>query len=139
MPLRITCSSEEGTEPRLQGCRGSQGSSLRGRVALGAEAHRGDAASDSEDWRTSPCRLHASPAGVASVDGAPFDIELLKGDGDVTMAYETVRASTGMDLARKLAGFHAQRAVDAICRVAPDSEARDALISICYIVLSRNK
>ena len=60
-------------------------------------------------------------------------------DGDVTMAYETVRASTGMDLARKLAGFHAQRAVDAICRVAPDSEARDALISICYIVLSRNK
>ena len=62
-----------------------------------------------------------------------------KGDGDVTMAYETVRASTGMDLARKLAGFHAQRAVDAICRVAPDSEARDALISICYIVLSRNK
>ena len=44
-----------------------------------------------------------------------------------------------MDLALKLAGFHAQRAVDAICRVAPDSEARDALISICYIVLSRNK
>ena len=44
------------------------------------------------------------------------------GDGDVTMAYETVRASTGMDLARQIAGFHAQRAVDAICRVAPDSE-----------------
>ena len=50
-----------------------------------------------------------------------------KGDGDVTMAYETVRASTGMDLARKLAGFHAQRAVDAICRVAPDSEARGSI------------
>ena len=62
-----------------------------------------------------------------------------KGQGDVSTAYETVRASQGMDLALKLAGFHAQRAVDAICRVAPDSEARDALISICYIVLSRNK
>ena len=53
-----------------------------------------------------------------------------KGDGDVTMAYETVRASTGMDLARKLAGFHAQRAVDAICRVAPDSEARRAHLDL---------
>ncbi|KAH8085609.1 hypothetical protein JL720_7598 [Aureococcus anophagefferens] len=62
-----------------------------------------------------------------------------KGDGDVTRAYETVRASRGLELSRKLAHFHAQRAVDAICRVAPDSEARDALISVCYIVLSRNK
>merc|ERR1719482_2610649 len=47
-----------------------------------------------------------------------------KGDGDVTRAYETVRASRGLELSRKLAHFHAQRAVDAICRVAPDSEAR---------------
>ena len=62
-----------------------------------------------------------------------------KGDGDVTTAYNAVRASKGLDLARKLAQFHAQRAVDAICRAAPDSEARDALISICYLVLSRDK
>ena len=44
-----------------------------------------------------------------------------------------------VELTRKLAAFHAQKAVDAICRVAPDSEARDALISICYVVLSRSK
>ena len=50
-----------------------------------------------------------------------------------------MRASRGLELSRKLAHFHAQRAVDAICRVAPDSEARDALISVCYIALSRNK
>ena len=62
-----------------------------------------------------------------------------KGDGDVGYAYNAVRKSRGLELTRQLAYFHAQKAVDAICRVAPDSEARDALISICYVVLSRSK
>jgi len=62
-----------------------------------------------------------------------------KGDGDVGFAYNAVRESRGLELTRRLAAFHAQKAVDAICRVAPDSEARDALISICYVVLSRSK
>mmetsp|Transcript_25681 Transcript_25681/g.77124 ORF Transcript_25681/g.77124 Transcript_25681/m.77124 type:complete len:489 (-) Transcript_25681:67-1533(-) len=62
-----------------------------------------------------------------------------KGAGDVQAAYSLVRRSRGMALAMKLAGFHAQRAVDAVCRAAPHSDARDALISICYLVLSRDK
>lgn len=62
-----------------------------------------------------------------------------KGDGDVAAALAAVKASRGIELARKLAQFHAQRAVDAICRVAPDGEARDALISVAYVVLSREK
>lgn len=61
-----------------------------------------------------------------------------KGEGDVTRAYNLVRSSNGLDLATKLAQFHAQKAVDAICKVAPPTPARDALVSLCYIVLSRS-
>ena len=62
-----------------------------------------------------------------------------KGDGDVQLAYKLVRESQGLDLARKLARFHAQCAVDAVCRAAPHSEARDALISVAYLALTRSK
>lgn len=62
-----------------------------------------------------------------------------KGKGDVTRAYTLVRQSSGIQLAAKLAHFHAQRAVDAICKAAPPSPARDALVSLCYLVLTRKK
>ncbi|KAJ1449917.1 isoprenoid synthase domain-containing protein [Pelagophyceae sp. CCMP2097] len=61
-----------------------------------------------------------------------------KGDGDVQRAVEIVQASGGLDLARKLARWHAQCAVDAISAL-PESEARDALVSVCYVVLTRAK
>jgi geranylgeranyl pyrophosphate synthase len=69
----------------------------------------------------------------------PLINRAFKGPGDVGVAYNAVRNSRGLDMTRKLARFHAQKAVDILCRIAPHSEARDALISICYIVLSRSK
>mmetsp|Transcript_3744 Transcript_3744/g.11480 ORF Transcript_3744/g.11480 Transcript_3744/m.11480 type:complete len:513 (-) Transcript_3744:336-1874(-) len=62
-----------------------------------------------------------------------------KGPGDVQAAFNLVTNSNGIDLAVKLATFHAQCAVDAICKAAPPSDARDALISLCYLVLTRTK
>eukprot|EP00633_Aureoumbra_lagunensis_P001425 CAMPEP_0197297696 /NCGR_PEP_ID=MMETSP0890-20130614/41759_1 /TAXON_ID=44058 ORGANISM="Aureoumbra lagunensis, Strain CCMP1510" /NCGR_SAMPLE_ID=MMETSP0890 /ASSEMBLY_ACC=CAM_ASM_000533 /LENGTH=508 /DNA_ID=CAMNT_0042774995 /DNA_START=172 /DNA_END=1698 /DNA_ORIENTATION=+ len=62
-----------------------------------------------------------------------------KAKGDVTTAYNLVRQSNGLSLAMKLAQFHAQAAVDALCKVTPPSPERDALISIAYLVLTRKK
>ncbi|KAJ8599702.1 hypothetical protein CTAYLR_004720 [Chrysophaeum taylorii] len=62
-----------------------------------------------------------------------------KGAGDVTKAYNLVRQSSGLRLATKLAHFHAQSAVNALCKAAPPSPARDALVSLCYVVLTRKK
>ena len=62
-----------------------------------------------------------------------------KGPGDVTTAYNIVRASNGLNLARRLALFHAQKAVDALASNVPPSSDRDALISLAYLVLSRAK
>lgn len=61
-----------------------------------------------------------------------------KGDGDVQKAVDFVHKSNGLDLALKLARWHAQCAVDAISFL-PPSESRDALISVCYSVLTRKK
>lgn len=62
-----------------------------------------------------------------------------RGPGDVDQAYALVKRSNGIDLAAKLAHYHAQCAVDAICKATHHSQARDALISLCYIVLTRDK
>jgi len=46
--------------------------------------------------------------------------------------------SEGLDKTRALATKHAQSAVEALS-IFPESESKDALIHLCYIVLSRNK
>jgi geranylgeranyl pyrophosphate synthase len=43
-----------------------------------------------------------------------------------------------MDKAKQLAQFHAQKAVDALLRL-PASEARDALLRLTYVVITRKK
>jgi len=43
-----------------------------------------------------------------------------------------------MDKAKRLAEFHAQRAVQALLRL-PQSEARDALLRLTYVVITRKK
>ncbi|EJK71722.1 hypothetical protein THAOC_06810 [Thalassiosira oceanica] len=48
------------------------------------------------------------------------------------------KSDTAMDKAKELAKFHAQRAVDALLRL-PQSEARDALLRLTYIVITRKK
>lgn len=46
--------------------------------------------------------------------------------------------SDGLAQTRELAVSHAQQAVDALAPL-PDSEAKQALTHLCYIVLSRDK
>jgi all-trans-nonaprenyl-diphosphate synthase len=46
--------------------------------------------------------------------------------------------STGLERTRALALEHAQKAVGAL-GVLPDSESKQALVHLCYIVLSRDK
>lgn len=57
--------------------------------------------------------------------------------GDVQKACEMVLDSQGLPRTKELATFHAQAAVDACCSL-PASEARDGLIRLCHIVLSRS-
>jgi len=57
--------------------------------------------------------------------------------GDVQRACDLVHASDGLPRTKALAMFHAQAAVDACCSL-PESEARDGLIRLCHIVLSRS-
>eukprot|EP00960_Hanusia_phi_P076532 768574-Hanusia_phi.AAC.2 len=59
-----------------------------------------------------------------------------KQEGDVEKTLRFVLQSDGIERAKSLALFHAQRAVDAICRL-PESEERNALISLAHMVLSR--
>jgi len=62
-----------------------------------------------------------------------------KEKGDKQIALEALyKSETAMDKARKLAVFHAQRAVDALLRL-PQSEARDALLRLTYVVITRKK
>lgn len=62
-----------------------------------------------------------------------------KEKGDKQMALEALyKSDTAMDKARELAVFHAQRAVDALLRL-PQSEARDALLRLTYVVITRKK
>jgi len=58
------------------------------------------------------------------------------GKGDREKALELVLQTKGVQSAKELARFHAQRAVDAVSRL-PQTEARDALIQLCHIVLTR--
>lgn len=59
-----------------------------------------------------------------------------KQEGDIERTLRYVLQSDGIDRARALALFHAQRAVDAICRI-PESEQRNALVTLAHLVLSR--
>ncbi|KAL7520606.1 hypothetical protein ACHAWX_005323 [Stephanocyclus meneghinianus] len=62
-----------------------------------------------------------------------------KEKGDKQTALEALyKSKTAMDKAKRLAGFHAQRAVDALLRL-PQSEARDALLRLTYVVITRKK
>lgn len=62
-----------------------------------------------------------------------------KKDGDKQTALEALyKSKTAMDKAKKLAEFHAQKAVDALLRL-PQSEARDALLRLTYVVITRKK
>lgn len=58
-------------------------------------------------------------------------------DGDVQRACELVLDSQGLQRTKDLATFHAQAAVDAMCSF-PESEARQGLIRLCHVVLSRS-
>lgn len=57
--------------------------------------------------------------------------------GDVQRACELVLESDGLERTKELATFHAQAAVDACCSL-PAGEARDGLIRMCHVVLSRS-
>jgi len=58
-------------------------------------------------------------------------------EGDKTRAMELLfKSKTGMEKANKLALFHADRAIEAVLRL-PQSEARDALVRIVVVAVTR--
>lgn len=59
-----------------------------------------------------------------------------KEKGDVDRTYKGVLNSQGVERAYMLATFHAQSAVDALS-IIPPSEAKDALIKLAHLVLTR--
>jgi geranylgeranyl pyrophosphate synthase len=59
-----------------------------------------------------------------------------KQEGDIERTLTYVLDSDGVERARALALFHAQRAVNAVARL-PESEERNALVSLAHMVLSR--
>ena len=62
-----------------------------------------------------------------------------KKKGDKQTALEALyKSKTAMDKAKRLAQYHAQKAVDALLRL-PQSEARDALLRLTYVVITRKK
>ena len=62
-----------------------------------------------------------------------------KEKGDKQTALEALyKSDTAMDKAKDLAQFHAQKAVDALLRL-PPSDARDALLRLTYVVITRKK
>ncbi|KAL3781242.1 hypothetical protein ACHAWO_009874 [Cyclotella atomus] len=62
-----------------------------------------------------------------------------KEKGDKQTALEALyKSKTAMNKAKQLAQFHAQRAVDALLRL-PQSDARDALLRLTYVVITREK
>jgi geranylgeranyl pyrophosphate synthase len=69
----------------------------------------------------------------------PLIMRRFKNSGDKQIALEHLyKSKTAMDKARNLARFHAQRAVDAVLRL-PQSEARDSLLRLTHLVITRNK
>jgi geranyl diphosphate synthase len=61
-----------------------------------------------------------------------------KEKGDVQRAVELATNTNGVERAYKLADFHAQQAVDALMNI-PSSQARNALLRVLYMALSRDK
>ena len=62
-----------------------------------------------------------------------------KENGDKQTALEALyKSKTAMDKAKRLAQFHAQKAVEALLRL-PQSDARDALLRLTYVVITRKK
>jgi len=59
-----------------------------------------------------------------------------KNPGDKEKALNLVMATDGIERSRDLALFHAQSAVNAVMEL-PPSQARDALVQVCHIVLTR--
>ncbi len=59
-----------------------------------------------------------------------------KEKGDVEQTYKLVLGTDGVERAYQLAVFHAQRAVDSIASF-PPSEAKDGLIKLAHMVLTR--
>merc|ERR1712071_132913 len=69
----------------------------------------------------------------------PLVMRRFKKSGDKQTALEALyKSDTAMDKARSLARFHAQRAVDALLRL-PQSDARDSLVRLTHMVITRNK
>jgi len=62
-----------------------------------------------------------------------------KNKGDKQKALQALyKSKTAMNKAKALAKFHAQRAVDALLRL-PQSESRDAMLRLTYVVITRKK
>jgi geranylgeranyl pyrophosphate synthase len=69
----------------------------------------------------------------------PLVMRRFKEKGDKQAALEALyKSKTAMDKARRLAMFHAQKAVDSLLRL-PQSESRDALLRLTYVVITRKK
>merc|ERR1712232_44225 len=69
----------------------------------------------------------------------PLIMRRFKKKGDKQTALEYLyKSSDAMNKARGLALFHAEKAVEALLRL-PQSEARDALIRLTYVVITRKK
>mmetsp|Transcript_14948 Transcript_14948/g.30115 ORF Transcript_14948/g.30115 Transcript_14948/m.30115 type:complete len:538 (-) Transcript_14948:1313-2926(-) len=69
----------------------------------------------------------------------PLVMRRFKEKTDKQTALEALyKSDTAMDKAGDLAKFHAQRAVDALMRL-PQSDARDALVRLTHLVITRKK
>lgn len=69
----------------------------------------------------------------------PMIMRRFKNKGDKQAALEALYSSdTAMNKAKDLAKFHAERAVDALLRL-PQSDARDALVRLTHLVVTRKK
>lgn len=69
----------------------------------------------------------------------PLVMRRFKKKGDKQTALEALyKSDKAMDKAKSLARFHAQRAIDALLRL-PQSDARDALVRLTHLVITRKK
>jgi len=69
----------------------------------------------------------------------PLVMRRFKKKGDKQTALEALyKSDTAMEKAKSLARFHAQRAVDALLRL-PPSDARDSLVRLTHLVITRKK
>lgn len=86
--------------------------------------------------------LSTAPILYAAQENAklrPLVMRRFKKKGDKQTALEALYASdTAMDKAKSLAKYHAQKAVDALLRL-PQTDARDALIRLTHLVITRKK